>query len=117
MAESAIFDNKLGRELSVRQQGIGSVTVQPGTANLTGETIQALHIKKVFWSGNCSIARGDAGANTIFSGASGTAGLFDLSGNGMANKEYPTSNVVLTVNDGGSLFVLVGKQSTYTSTY
>lgn len=117
MAENAIFNNHLGRELSARQAGAGTLTINPATANLAGETIQAMSIKKIAWTGNTTIARGAAGANVIFSSATGTAGMLDLSGNGMANKEQPTSNIVLTVADGGSLFVLVGKQATFTSVY
>lgn len=123
MAENAVSLNKLGRTLTARQQGTGALTIQlnggaanstVAAANVAGETVQALFIEKILWSGNCSVARA---ANVIWSGASGTAGILDLYGNGMTNKEYPTANVVITVNDGGSCFVLIGKQSLYTSTY
>lgn len=123
MAENSVTSNRTGRTLVARQQGTGSLTVQlnGGAANSTvapannaGETVTKLFIEKIMWSGNCSVARA---ANVIFSGAAGTAGMLDLYGNGMTNKEQPTANVVLTVNDGGSLFVLIGKESTYTSTY
>lgn len=118
MAESAIFDNRKGRSLVVRQQGAGNINLQLSTANVDAtETVVKLFIEKIMWSGNCNITRG--AGNVIFSFASGTAGMYDLYGNGMTNKEYPTSNLVVTVADGGSCVVLVGKESTFTpaSTY
>jgi len=112
---TAIVNSKIGREVTLRCTG----AAQTLTANLTnvavaGETVQGLSVKKIMWSGNCSISRG---ANSLFSFASGTAGMIDLSGNGMANKEDFTGTIVLTTNDGGFLYVLVGKQSTFSSVY
>lgn len=115
MAEGAIFNNKLFRTLCARQQGAGTLTVQLSTANASAaETVTEMYIEKIGWSGNTSITRG---ANTIWSSASGTAGFLDLYGNGMTNKEYPTTNVALVVADGGSLFVLIGKKTSSNTVY
>ncbi len=112
---SALFNNKFARTLCARQQGTGTLTVQLTTANTSAsETVTQMYLEKVMWSGNCSVSRG---SNVIFSFASGTAGMFDLYGNGMTNQEDPATNVVLTVNDGGSLLVLVGKRNSSNTEY
>ena len=108
-----IVNNREGRTLTGR--AIANVTIQPGTANLAGETIQTLSIRKIYWVGNCAILRG---ANVIFQFQAGTSGFWDLNGNGMTNNEFNSANVVLQINDAVScLYVECGKQSTFTSTY
>lgn len=115
MAEGAIYNNIFARTLCARQQGAGTLTVQLSTANASAaETVTEMYIEKVIWSGNTTIARG---ANTIFTSATGTAGVLDLYGNGMSNKEYPTRNVAITVADGGSCFVLIGKKTSSNTVY
>ena len=98
-----IYINQVNGKLVARVTA-GSQTIQVATANaVAGETVSELHISKIFWSGNTTIARG-ASNNFVLYGT----GEWELDSFGIANAEDPTANVVITTD--GTAIVELKKQ-------
>jgi hypothetical protein len=98
-----IYINQTYGKMVVRVTA-GTETIQVATANTTAdETVSELHISKIFWSGNTTIARG-ASNNFVLSGS----GEWLLDTFGIGNSENPTTNVVITTD--GTAIVELKKQ-------
>jgi hypothetical protein len=98
-----VYINQVNGKLVTRIVN-GSETIQVATANaVAGESVSELHISKIFWSGNTTIARGDSN-NFVLTGN----GEWPLDAFGIANSENPTSNVVITTD--GTVIVELKKQ-------
>ena len=83
--------------------------------NTSVETVSAISIVKIFWTGDWTIKRG---ATTVFQTANNT-GVWDLNSAGMAITANSTANLVLsTASSSASIMLNLGKTSTIlTSTY
>lgn len=80
------------------------VTPSIPDAQYPPETVTGLHISKVYWCGNTTIARG---ANNILTLTG--EGDWILDGDGFALTEFPAANVVITVAAGGTALVELQK--------
>lgn len=83
--------------------------------NTSVETVTALSITKIFWTGDWTIKRG---ATTVWQTANNT-GVWDLNSAGIALSANATSNLVLSsTSTTGTILLNIGKTSTVlTSTY
>jgi hypothetical protein len=108
---SSEITNSLRSSSVIRVTDAGSLTVQ--LANLSAsasETVIAASIRKVIWStnGNISIVRNSNNILTLHN--SGVMSFTEL-GHSMANNS--TSPIVITITTGGTVFLEVTKDSTY----
>jgi hypothetical protein len=102
---------KLVTRIAANSTNGGTETIQLTTANTTAdETVQSMHISKVYWSGNVTIGRGNAGATTLFNLTGGGNWDFDVAG--ITQTEQPTTNVVITYANNATVYVELKKQST-----
>jgi hypothetical protein len=102
---------KLVTRIAANSTNGGTETIQLTTANTTAdETVNAMHISKVYWSGNVVIGRGNAGATTLFNLTGGGNWDFDVAG--ITQTEFPTTNVVITYANNATVYVELKKQST-----
>ena len=102
---------KLVTRIAANSTNGGTETIQLTTANTDAdETVTAMHISKVYWSGNVVIGRGNAGATTLFNLTGG--GNWDLDVVGITQTELPTTNVVITYANNATVYVELKKQST-----
>ena len=102
---------KLVTRIAANSTNGGTETIQLATANTTAnETVQSMHISKVYWSGNVTIGRGNAGATTLFNLTGGGNWDFDVAG--ITQTEQPTTNVVITYANNATVYVELKKQST-----
>lgn len=102
---------KLVTRIAANSTNGGTETIQLTTANTTAdETVESMHISKVYWSGNVVIGRGNAGATTLFNLTGG--GNWDLDVVGITQTELPTTNVVITYANNATVYVELKKQST-----
>lgn len=102
---------KLVTRIAANSTNGGTETIQLSTANTNdGETVTALQISKVYWSGNVTIGRGNAGATLLFN-LNGN-GNWDLDVAGITQIEQPTTNVVITYANNATVYVELKKQST-----
>jgi hypothetical protein len=113
---TAIINNREGRTAQIRVTGTSSVNLSMANLAVSNtENVQTASIKRIVWCGNCSVARG---ANVLFQYQTATAGVHDLYSMGMTDEEFNTANVIITSTDAtGFIFVEVGKNSTFPSTY
>ena len=102
---------KLVTRIAANSSNGGAETIQLSTANSNAsETVSAMHISKVYWSGNVTIGRGNAGATLLFN-LTGN-GNWDLDIVGITETEEPTTNVVITYANNATVYVELKKQST-----
>lgn len=97
------YINQFNGKLVVRvTEGTETVTVESAKVS-NNEAVTELHISKIFWSGNTTVARGTSN-NFVLTGS----GTFTFDEYGIANSEDPTSNVVITTD--GTAIVELKKQ-------
>lgn len=102
---------KLVTRIAANSTNGGTETIQLTTANTTAdETVTAMHISKVYWSGNVVIGRGDAGGTLLFNLTGDGKWDFDIIG--ITQIEEPTTNVVITCANNATVYVELRKQST-----
>lgn len=102
---------KLVTRIAANSTNGNAETIQLTTANTSAEeTVTAMHISKVYWSGNVVIGRGNAGATTLFNLTGGGNWDFDVAG--ITQTELATSNVVITYANNATVYVELKKQST-----
>jgi hypothetical protein len=113
---TSIINNKLGRTVVIRATGTNTVTLQLANLAISNtENVQTASVRRIAWSGNCMVSRGN---NILFQYQTGTAGVLDLYSMGMVNEEFNTSNVTITSTDGtGFILVELGKNSIFPSVY
>lgn len=104
---------KLITRIAANTTNGGTETIQLSTANSdANETVTSMHISKVYWSGNVTIGRGNAGGTLLFN-LNGN-GNWDLDVAGITQIEQPTTNVVITYANNATVYVELKKQSTLT---
>ena len=102
---------KLVTRIAANSSNGGTETITLTTANTTAdETVTAMHISKVYWSGNVTIGRGNAGGTLLFNLTGSGAWDFDVVG--ITQTEQPTTNVVITYANNATVYVELKKQST-----
>jgi len=89
--------------------GTETITLASANSNAT-ETVSALQISKVYWSGNVTIGRDNAGGTLLFNLTGG--GNWDFDVVGITQTEFPTTNVVITYANNATVYVELKKQST-----
>lgn len=105
MANPAIINNKLGSESAVVRL-TASVTLAPSDFQLPNETVTDISLKRVFFSGNCTIA---FGSNTVLTLVGTDHWLLDQSG---AAFNANGASLVVTLGTGSTAVLVVGKKST-----
>ena len=102
---------KLVTRIAANSSNGGTETITLASANSNStETVDAMQISKVYWSGNVTIGRGDAGGTLLFNLTS--SGKWDFDIIGITQTEFPTTNVVITYANNATVYVELRKQST-----
>jgi hypothetical protein len=102
---------KLVTRIAANSTNGGVETITLASANTSAEeTVNALQISKVYWSGNVTIGRGNAGGTRLFNLTGGGNWDFDVAG--ITQTEQPTTNVVITYANNATVYVELKKQST-----
>ena len=105
--------NSLRSASIIRVEGVGTYYANLiSLAADSNEVVSAANIKRINWStnGNIQIVRNGNNIATLH-----TAGEIKLDEWGQSIANNNTSNVVITVVTGGTLFLEVSKSATYTT--